>query len=149
MKFTWCLVFIAVVFSTSHALGQTEPVQKLLSAKSLKCQFRPGTIAEWKETKFKVDNDKWQGETYYDSIDINQQQARLIGNQGAVDVMVLPSPAGITFLEATSVGNVNFTTVYSAYCGPPGNFCAVMSRHMNLRGTPLSSQYHGTCRVWQ
>jgi len=128
---------------------QQEPITQLVSARSLECLFGPGTVAEWKAQRFTISQDLWKGDTHFDSIDPKGGKARLIGNQGATDVLVLPSSSGLTFVEATSAGNFSFTTVYASHCGAAGIFSAVMSRHMNLLGEPLSSQYHGTCKILQ
>jgi len=120
-----------------QAVAQQEPIAALVATKSLLCVFGPGTVAEWGARGFSISHDAWKGDTHYDSINSKEGKARLIGNQGATDVLVLTSPEGLTFLEAIGTGNFSFTTVYASYCGAVGSFCAVMSRHMNLLGQPL------------
>jgi len=87
------------------------------------------------------------GQVTFDSIDAKAGKARIVGNVGAGDVLVLVTIAGLTFVEQTAFGNVNLTTVFAAYDSPSSRrFVAVSSRHQNLNG-PFPSQYHGTCSV--
>jgi len=74
----------------------------------------------------------------------------MIGNLAAVDVAVLRTLGAVTFIEQTTLGSVNVTTVFETR--PPAlqaGFIAVHSRHAaGMMGPPVPSQYHGTCRVW-
>ena len=86
---------------------------------------------------------------FFDSIDMEKGTARAIANQGSADVMVIPAPMSITFIEQTGIGNVIFTSVFPNYSKGTEDFIAVTSRHLNLPGGPLPSQYHGTCKIWE
>jgi hypothetical protein len=143
------IALAAVLPSSALAQANDDVFGDLISAKSLKCTFAPGTVAEWKGGEFALSKDQWKGDTHFDSIDLKQSRARLIGNATATDVLVLPTAQGLSFLEATDSGNVILTTVFAARCGPAGSFCAVMSRHVNLVGEVFPSQYYGSCVVWQ
>jgi hypothetical protein len=150
----WVLKLIAVsslLFLTTAAIAEGDPFKALISAKSLKCQFGPGSVGRWSGAKASVSHDNWDSTLHLDSIDAKAGKARVIGNAGASDVAVLVSGSGITFVEETGFGNFVFITVFAVFSvgGPgPDELYAVMSRHMNLPGGPLPSQYHGKCRVW-
>lgn len=90
------------------------------------------------------------GELQFDAIDRHAGTARMIGNQAAADVAILLSPSALTFIEQTTFGSINVTTVFETQVPhSPTGFIAVHSRHATgMIGPPLPSQYHGTCRVW-
>jgi hypothetical protein len=122
-----------------------------LGAKCLKCSFKEGVSTSWhaKDKGVKIESNQWKGDTIFDSIDIKQGKARIIGNQGSSDIILIESLSGITFIEKTDIGNMVFITVFPLYKPGTDQFCAVMSRHMNLITEALPSQYYGTCRVWE
>ena len=122
--------------------------RSLLAARSLKCFFNTHSSADWKSGKPSVSTGREDFGLHFDGIDIKAQKARLIGNHGASDVTVFPTPAGLHFMEQTPFGNITFTTVFASRA-PDGFFVAVSSRHMDLPGGPLPSQYHGARKVWQ
>ncbi|MDO8357793.1 MAG: hypothetical protein Q7U76_15520 [Nitrospirota bacterium] len=93
--------------------------------------------------------DKFDVVLQFDSIDFKAKKARLIGNQGASDVAALVTSAGVTFIEETGFGNIAVTTVFSDYAKGTRDFVVVHSRHMGGLGSPIPSQYHGTCKVWE
>ena len=83
----------------------------------------------------------------FDSIDAKGGKARIIGNEGASNARVLLTATGLTFVEETAFGNVNFTTVFGRYDSATSRrFVAISSRHQDING-PFPSQYHGTCSV--
>jgi hypothetical protein len=149
------------------SVAENDALEKLMSAKSLVCDFPVGTFADWQGTTLKLDNDQMKGQFHFDNINLKNKSARLIGNLGAVDVMVFASPGGLTFMEATGIGNMIYTTVFPSYLGQktipgasepdliiknqlPKAFMAVMSRHLFdpvITHLPMPSQFHGYCRA--
>ncbi|WP_041280387.1 hypothetical protein [Desulfosudis oleivorans] len=145
-----CL-FIGLIFLSLFFAGpvgaEDEVFHRLLAAKCLKCNFQEGVSTSWPGKEINVESCQWKSETVFDAMNIRQARARVIGNQGTSDVMLLGSPSGLTFLESTCAGNMIFTTVFPFYKPGTDEFCAVMSRHMNLTNKALPSQYYGTCKV--
>ncbi len=144
-------VFSIVLLSTlisSHVFAD-EVFDRLMNAKSLKCEFDSGNVAVWESSKVKVEKDNFDASIVFDSIDLKAGKARMIGEIGAVDVIVLATGAGLTFIEETGVGNLIFTTVFAYYAKGTTDFIAVTSRHLDFLIKPLPSQYHGTCKVWE
>ena len=149
------------------SFAENDALEKLMSAKSLVCEFPTGTFADWQGATLKLDNDRMKGQYHFDNINLKNKSARVIGNIGAVDVMVFASPGGLTFMEATGMGNMIYTTVFPSYLAQktipgatepdaltksqlPKAFMAVMSRHLfdpELTHLPMPSQFHGYCRV--
>lgn len=133
----------------AYAQDADEPMTRLLGAHSIRCEFGRGTQASWNGGALKLENSNFGegGEVTFDSIDPNARKARIIANAGAGDVLLLVTAAGLTFVEQTPAGNLNFTTVFAAYDSTASRrFVAVSSRHQNLFG-PFPSQYHGACFV--
>ncbi len=128
---------------------EEEKIIRLRRARSLKCTYERASIARWEGGHLKLELiDADMPPTHLDAIDLDKRTARKIGNVGVSDVAVFPSFAGISFLEVTPSGNFVFTTVLAEY-NADGDFIAVTARHMALSGTPMVSQFHGTCHVWQ
>ena len=139
-------ILLLYVFMSTPIFGD-EIFERLMSAKSLKCEFGSGAFADWKGSKVKVKKDNFDATILYDSIDLKTGKARMIANAGAADVIVLASSAGLTFIEETTMGNLFFTTVFADYAKGSLDFIVVTSRHMKFINEPLPSQYHGTCKV--
>jgi len=128
--------------------------RRLFHARSLKCTFTLGTQGDWHTGQLKTS--AITGEEFvlhFDSIDAKKGTARLIGNVGAGDIVTILTSRGLSFIEETSVGNLNVTTVFPFYKEDTQEFVAVTSRHLLLPGeygrSPYPSQYHGTCQVWE
>jgi hypothetical protein len=107
--------------------------------KALKCEFTHGVFKAFDEPE-KLTSDSLT--LIFDSIDPNAGTARLIGNQGAGDVKVVPADGQLTFIETTAFGNVHTTTVFLN--SKP--FRAVTSRHLSAMQGPLLSQLYGECK---
>lgn len=122
--------------------------EQLLRAKSLKCTFGPGTVADWEKGKPKLESDNFGKSINYDTIDIKNGRARVIGPSGASDLTVTVGAYGLTLTESF-IGGVSVTTVFSDFKKGTREFVAVLSRHVGVMGPPIPSQYHGTCTVLQ
>ena len=142
------LLLLPFVYTNSIS-AEDDLFSRLLRAKCLKCSFKEGVSTSWHAKGVKIESDQWKGDTIFDSIDTKNGKARIVGNRGASDVILIGSPSGITFIETSDIGNMVFTTVFPLYRPGTDQFCAVMSRHMNLITESLPSQYYGTCRVWE
>ncbi|BAV33842.1 hypothetical protein SCL_1537 [Sulfuricaulis limicola] len=122
--------------------------EQLLRAKSLKCTFGPGTIADWEKGKLKLESDNFGKSINYDAIDIKNGRARVIGPSGASDLTVTAGAYGLTLTESF-IGGISVATVFSDFKKGTREFVAVLSRHVGVMGPPIPSQYHGTCTVLQ
>ena len=97
----------------------------------------------------KIEKSKFSDPLIFDSIDLKNKTARIIGNEGADNVTVLLTLSGITFIEITGADNITITTVFPFYIKGTNQFAGVHSRYMNLMFEPLPSQFHGTCKIWE
>jgi len=150
MKRLCKLLLPSFLFVAVTATAQDDVFKALVSAKSLKCEFGPGSVGKWSGANVTVQRDTFDVTLHFDSINAQAGKARLIGNQGAADVAVLLSSGSITFVEQTGAGNFAFTTIFPERVPGTDEFYVVTSRHMVLlSGRPLASQYHGKCKVWQ
>lgn len=145
MQKIWILIIILLFIPFSSAFAQDDAMKELLTSKTLKCTFTEGRAANWKERKLKIESDLSSFTIIYDNIDLQNKTARSIGNIGATDETLILTGTGITFIEQTIVGNLIFTTIFPIL-NREGDFIAVMSRHMEMIGIPMPSQYHGSCK---
>lgn len=142
-------VVLLLLASGAYAEQVDEAFGRLLRARSLRCDLQTGTQASWDGGTLKLQPASFGegGRVTFDSIDTKSGKARLIGNAGASDIQVVPTAIGLTFVEQTAFGNLNFTTVFASYDSLSSRrFVAVASRHQDLNG-PFPSQYHGTCSI--
>ena len=86
-------------------------------------------------------------EFIFDSIDLNQGKARMIGNNGSSDVTVDAFLEAIHFTEHTVSGTRNTTSIFDKSVHDKGKtkFLAVYSRHTSML---YFSQYYGKCELW-
>lgn len=149
MKSRIAVMLSGLLLTGGVTTAQDDSFKALVAARSLKCQIGPGSVGKWAGAKISVEKDSFDSALHFDSIDLKSGKARLIGDQGASDVTVLGTASGITFVEQTGFGNLVITTVFRERIPGKTEFYAVVSRHMlMLRGDPLASQYHGSCKVW-
>ncbi len=126
-----------------------ERLRKLISAKTLKCFFSEGysIIEQNGEVAFKK-GDFSKEPVIIDSIDIENRKARMIGNAGSNDLMVIALPTGISFIEISPLATTHLTTVFTLPGSNTDEFIAVASRHTVLPQAAIPSQYAGRCTVW-
>lgn len=141
------IVMMVLALFAAQARTDGDPASQLRNARSLKCHFGSGTATQWTGSKPKVSNAQNDQDVQFDSINLKNGTARLIGNVGAADIKALPTQIGISFIESTPA--VFDTTTVLAVIGEDKEFLAVDSRHVLLLGTPLAEQYFGTCRILQ
>lgn len=148
------IVILGLLLTSAWADDSTAPYKRLAQSRSLKCLFVEAAQADWSTGRLNtstIKNEKFA--LHFDSIDAKKGTSRLIGNVGAADLVAVLTLEGLTFIEQTPSGNHNFTTVFPFYKKDTQEFVAVTSRHVMLPDvdseSPLPSQRHGTCRVWE
>ena len=123
---------------------------------SLRCTFETrSTSEEWEpgsEPRLALGKDSQPLQFLVDSIDRENRKARMIGNVGSADLIVVSSQGTLHLIERTPVGGLNLLTIDGQLSedGPRSSFRAVYSRH----GAPILeqwivSQYYGTCQMWE
>ena len=133
------------------AVAFAQAADLLFSARTLTCEWGQGTTAEWTDGgPPSLSQGSFGAGAIFDAIDTEAGTARIIGNSGSGDISVVVTPVGLTFIEKTGVGGLNFTTVFTHFVEPENVArVAVTSRHITLLGSPFPSQYHGTCVILQ
>jgi hypothetical protein len=126
--------------------------KKLINAKTLKFIPQQSCTVNWEKDKPEliVDNEVTEKESpniIFDSIDSKKRTARCIGNIGITDVVIIPTVAGITFIEQPELGNLNITTVFFSCVNGTENYKAVHSRHVDIFSIPIPSQQYGICKI--
>ncbi len=142
-------IILVTIPLVANAQDADPEFKRLVTATTLRCNFDNGASAVWSNAKAKVELTSFgkDGQLTFDSINLKEGKARLIGNAGATDVHTLPTETGITFLERTGSGNLNITTVFfSTASNDKQSYLAVTSRHSSFRN-PMPSQYYGSCNV--
>lgn len=143
------LVLICVGISWAAKDDPFRNLLDLLEGHSLKCDFSVVSQTYWENGNLTIKTEPEKDFLlHFDSIDIQRNHARLLGNLGAVDVSLLLTSGTLSFLETTANGGVNLTTIFPSYRNESREFIAVTSRHLAVFG-PFSSQHHGTCQVWE
>ena len=118
----------------------------LAEAKSLKCEFGWYSSANWDSDQPKAKAGVQEFTFHIDGLDRKERRARLIGNAGAEDLVMVIGDSSISLIERVPVGAVNLTTVY-AWPDKRGRFKSVHSRHTAIGG-PSPSQNYGYCQSW-
>jgi hypothetical protein len=130
---------------------QTPPadIKALKSVRSLRCMFVKSTY--WDFRTFPATLDPVEPDTtimVFDAIDHAKNHARMVGNIGATDVVVIDAEHLMTFLEVTNAGNPMVTVVFGQR--PKGllsTFVAITSRHQMdpVVNLILAGQMVGSC----
>ena len=116
------------------------------TAHAFRCRFGKGTQTSWYEDEPNIYAQEYGTDnviTYY-ALDRKKGRARILGNQGAGDVILAARPTGLNLIENTDSGNMIFTTIF-ALPNDAGEFKAVMSRHLLFPKGPYFSQFTGVC----
>ena len=142
-----CKFFTSVVLAHYHEKNFISD-ERIFRAKTVRCVYPTVAVTNWDkidEPSLGIDEQDPGLEYTFDSI--GQQKARLIGNVGASDVIVLRTRHGLHLLEILPAGSINTTTIYSGRENVPGGyFASVASRHPYIIG-PSPSQRYGKCKV--
>ena len=118
---------------------------------SIWCKFDPGHGAHQRDGKVSMYELAYQGgPVTYDTIDISSGTGRMTGsagatgsNEGALDVLVTATPAGLHFSAVNPRGELVITTVFGAV-DKQGRHAAVMTTH-GTRAFDGSFQTYGSC----
>jgi len=121
--------------------------EQLFNVQTLRCQFTASSIVSWENGDPEVVViEGGEFELLFDSI--GERKARLIGNVGSDDVLVARTAMGLNFIERTSGGSWNTTTVFKHRENEvDGDFAAVTSRHSIAPFWPTAYQHYGKCKV--
>lgn len=139
-------VCLALVASASQIDPPADALRALAEAKSLKCEFGWFASADWDTDEPKAKSAIQEFAFHIDGLNRQERKARLIGNAGAEDLVMLVGDDSISFIERTPVGAVNLTTVYG-WRDKRGRFKSVHSRHTAIGG-PSPSHNYGYCQSW-
>jgi hypothetical protein len=115
---------------------------------SFRCTFGPGVFANWDNGKLKIERGNFgkpSVELVFDAINLKSRTGRMIGNNGAADLVVISSDP-LTLLEVTDAGNPILTSIFIQDAETVNRIPAVMSRHVSFFGA-APSQYYGHCKA--
>ena len=87
---------------------------RLLSTRSLRCSFGWYASVGWNADKPSLEISTQEDFRFQiDAIDPPGGRARMIGNVGAVDLILIPGADRLSFIERTPIGAISLTTVYA------------------------------------
>lgn len=109
----------------------------------VECQFSDVATYENEKGKTKLKTGKEKLLTKF-IIDTSNSKAYMVGNNTTVEVSYLSSSRSLSFIESTPSGNLTTTTIF---IDDDGECTAVHSRHIELMGAVLASQFYGICRI--
>ncbi len=122
-------------------MAATAPVASAQNA--LTCTFSAGVVQTFENGGFKEEKVN-QLTLAVGDINLERQTAALITSQGRGELKIVRAIGANHFLEVVAEGFLNMTTIYDPVDNS-GVRPAVHSRHLGLLGTPVVSQYYGTC----
>ncbi|MEO0809085.1 MAG: hypothetical protein AAFW82_00315 [Pseudomonadota bacterium] len=135
LRSIFCIALLSTIVASAQAFA----------ANSLICNFPSGMVHTFENDVFQVEVAKTLSFEIGD-IDLSGQKASLIATEGKGNLKVVRAIGANHYLEVVAEGYLNVTTVYDEEAAD-GSLPAVHSRHFGLLGTPVVSQYHGTCKV--
>ncbi len=138
---------LVLLFALANQSLADERLTLLHSATTMRCTFSVGSSADSRDGYLKPSIQDSKMSFVLDSIDLRGAKARAIGSQGASNEIALETASGITFIEKTDTGNQVFTTVFAGASKIPSVFHAVTSRHMEMMGVVVVSQWYGVCEI--
>lgn len=132
------------IFSLSLACF---PVLSAEEEVSYRCKFIDGQSTTF-ESGSPVSKKSDFTELIFDKVNSSKGTARLIGNNGIVEIYSLPGSESVHLIEQTPTGNLSIATIFTnEKYAKINSFPIVLSRHMGFASTPLTSQYRGLCRI--
>jgi len=124
---------------------------RLASVKTLACNFTASGVATWKNGVPQVEVKPSQLTMRFESVNIDEGTARVVGPFGPSDIIVRLSGDTLHLIQSFREGPLYATTVFPKETRP-GHFQAVHTRHewteVALPGyTSSPEQYYGDCEV--
>lgn len=136
------LCFIGMLITVSSLNAQDS--RRLRLSSTFRCEFPISVSGNLRSDAPSSAVSREKFELVFDNVSVANGKARMIGNNGGADIVVSGADDGIALLEPLESGLFQMTVIYAAQTGS-GRFKAVHSRHSSIMGTPLPSQYYGSC----
>ena len=134
-------------FFTAALIGLFTALMSLSvsAAESLVCTFPSGMVHTFENEVFQ--NAPANPLSFeIGDIDLRAQSASLVTAKGKGNLKIVRAIGANHYLEVITEGYLNVTTIYDGEASD-GSLPAVHSRHIGLLGTPVVSQYYGTCKT--
>ena len=125
-------------------VAQPQDDGRLRLTSTFRCEFPIGVSGNLQRDSPSSEVSRENLNLVFDNVSASNGTARMIGNNGGSDIVVSGADDGITLLEPLESGFFQMTVKYAAITST-GHFKAVHSRHSSIMGTPLPSQYYGSC----
>ena len=122
--------------------------QSIASTRSWRCEFPTLATTHWQGDQPSPSLEKQTFSFHIDDVNHAKSTARVIGNVGANDLIVIQGSGVVHFLENTPSGNLIITTIFQSNTNA-AKLKAVHSRHVYILTQPVPSQAYGYCEPWQ
>ena len=98
MRYLAITIPLLILGCVADAQPADDPFTRLLSARSIRCELDKGTQASWDGGNLKLEDASMGkgGQVTFDSIDSKAGTARVIGNVGATDALLIVTASGLT-----------------------------------------------------
>lgn len=137
---------VASTTASAQIAPPDDALRALTEAKSLKCEFPWVASVDWDKDQPTTTTGVQEFGFHIDGLDRRGGKARLIGDAGSEDLLMVVGDESVSFIERVPLGTINVTAVY-AWRDKRGRFKAVHSMHTAIGG-PSPSQNYGYCQSW-
>ncbi|MAE09514.1 MAG: hypothetical protein CL661_12275 [Bacteroidetes bacterium] len=121
----------------------------IFSAKTIKCKWIEGEIYTYEKNLWGKETDnKFNVEIILDSINLENNTARIIANVGSGDLAVYPTSIGLMFIEQDVSAVHTLLIYYTTNKDNKNMFPATYDRNIQILGVPMNSNYYGFCKIF-
>lgn len=145
-------VDLGVLPNTPGLLGKADPVEALSQAKVIRCTLGPGYRANWTNGSLQASGSERFNDAdpliVFEQIDLKEQTAQMRVGKEQVDVRVVATASGWTFLEVTGKGRFRMTTVFPGQTS--GRWTCVHSLHtvgIEAGTKSMAGQFYGVAEL--
>lgn len=134
------LLAAVIVFTCQHTFAAGAEL-------TFRCKFSEGQSTNYDGGKPSSKRDEFP-DLIFDKINLEKGTARIIGNNGAVDIVAKSGMESVHLIEETAFGNLSVATIYTNEKFKKINsYPIVISRHMTIFVSPHTSQHRGLCKL--
>ena len=114
---------------------------------TFRCKFSEGQSTNFEDGNPSSKRSEFP-ELLFDKINVEKGTARIIGNNGAVDIVALRGSESVHLIEQTAIGNLSVATIFiNEKFKKINSYPIVISRHMTISVSPHTSQHRGLCKL--
>ncbi len=140
------IILITLFLTIGVSIFAKNPIY---SAKTIKCKWIEGEIYTYEKNLWGKETDnKFNVEIILDSINLENNTARIIANVGSGDLAVYPTSIGLMFIEQDVSAVHTLLIYYTTNKDNKNMFPATYDRNIKILGMPMNSNYYGFCKIF-